>query len=274
MVKIYTDTNILRYFGEAFAIRYVPPQVAMQLLLAPLAMLELLSQLGTDDAEAAFTAVRALPRVHNPAGTGVLPWTDNFFGISLFRLPLGEDLSISAVNNAVNRVLSADTAAELRIEGEEMRALLDAGKHQAADNFVALRISMQAEGKLDAAEDRRIFAQSIARRAGIDPASVDVVSVLTHLDAHYRFEQQRIQAAYDIPNYNIQKRANDAYDAELLIYLADPSLHLLTCDRGFERVGNSPQANRIHIVTPDDVLDPDRAIATLQTIVNSAAPTP
>ena len=272
MVKIYTDTNILRYFGEAFATKSIPPELKLQLLLAPLSMLELLSQLGTDGAESAFAAIKALPRVHNPAGTGVLPWTDNFFGMCLFNLLPGEDIAITSINNAINRVLNASSAAELRAEGEEMRVLLDAGKNDAASKFADLLNSVKAEGKIAPDEDRRIFARSIAHRAGIDPESVDVPFVLTHLDAHYLFEQQRINAAIENAAYNIQKRANDVYDAELLIYLADPSLHLLTCDTGFGRVGNSSQANRIHILPADTVRDPDKAVAALQSIIALAAP--
>ena len=63
MIKIYTDTNVLRYFGEAFATRTVPREIAIQLFLAPLAILELLSQLGTEGAESAFAAVQALSLV-------------------------------------------------------------------------------------------------------------------------------------------------------------------------------------------------------------------
>lgn len=80
---------------------------------------------------------------------------------------------------------------------------------------------------------------------------MDVDFIVAHLDAHYLFEQQRIDNAATNPEYNLKKRANDAYDSELLIYLADPSLHLLTCDTGFNRVKSSSQAKKIHIVPPD-----------------------
>jgi hypothetical protein len=219
MVRIYTDTNVLHYFGEAFAASTVPEEIAIQLFLAPLATLELLSQLGTKNAESAFAAVQALPRVHNPAACGVLPWTDDFLRMCLFKQQPEQDIITQSISNAVNRVLNAASAAELKAEGEEMRALLDKGKNEAADNFTALRASVSVEGRIVPAEDRRIFAQSIARRAGVEPESVDVDFVLTHLDAHYRFEQQRINAAIDIPEYNVTKHANDVYDSELLIYL-------------------------------------------------------
>jgi hypothetical protein len=86
------------------------------------------------------------------------------------------------------------------------------------------------------------------------------------LDAHFRLERQRIETAIRDENYNIERRANDLFDAEFLIYLADPSLNFLTCDRGFRRAGLSPQANRIHIVSTDDLLSAERAIGTFKRI--------
>lgn len=236
-------------------------------------MLELLSQLGTDGADSAFSAVQALLRVHNPAATGMLPWSDDFFRICLFSAAPGHDTTTASINNAVIRVLNAASAAELRGEGEEMRAMLDRGKVESAKNFMNLMDGIKKDGRLKESQDRRIFAESIARRAGVDPATVNVDFVVSALDAHYRFEQRRMDAAIANPNYNIMGRANDVYDAELLIYLADPSLHLLTCDRGFSRVRNSPQANRIHIVSADALRSPDAAIAALEQIISSPAST-
>jgi hypothetical protein len=246
VVKIYTDTNVLHYFGQAFQTEGVPEQVAVQLLLAPIAILELLSQLGTKDAESAFAGVQALPRVHNPEACGVLPWSDDFFRMCLFKAPPGKEDIIRSINNAIVRVLNAGSASELKAEGEEMRALLDAGKQMALNDFSVLRDSMRTEGRLDPAEDRKIFAQSIARKADVDPEKIDVDFVVRNLDAHYTFEQQRIGNAASNPEYNIEKRSNDAYDAELLLYLADESLHLLTCDTGFNRAKASSQGDRIH----------------------------
>lgn len=269
MVKIYTDTNVLHYFGQAFHTESVPAEIAVQLLLAPIAILELLSQLGTKDAESAFAGVQALPRVHNPEACGFLPWSDDFFRMCLFKTPPSKEDVIRSINNAIVRVLNAGSVSELRAEGEEMRRLLDASKQMALNDFAALRDSMQAEGRLDPAEDRRIFAQSIARKADADRETVDVDFVVRSLDAHYTFEQQRIGNAATNREYNIEKRSNDAYDAELLLYLADPSLHFLTCDNGFNRAKASSQGDRIHIVPPDALQDPQRAVKVLQGILGS-----
>jgi hypothetical protein len=267
MLKLYSDTNVLRYFGEAFRTDAVPAEIAVQLLLAPLALLELLSQLGTKDAESAFAAIQALPRIHNPEGCGILPWSDDFFRMCLFNLPPGEDVMIRSLNNALIRVLNAGSASELKVEGDEMRLMMEAGKQDALNNFTVLRDSMRAEGKLGAAEDRTIFAQSIARRANVAPQFANVDLVVNQLAAHYAFEQQRIDNAASNPDYNLDKRINDTYDSELLIYLADPSLHFLTCDKGFNRAKNSSQGDRIHVVKPDALHTAEGAIALLQSIV-------
>lgn len=272
MVKLYTDTNALHYFGNAFATEKLQDDVPVQLLLSPLSIMELLSQLGTNLAESAFNAIRALPRVHNAGGTGMLPFSDDFFRIALFNLPPGEDPITPALNTAVNNVLAATSADELREEGIEMRALLDREKDREATNFQALLTSLRLEGPLDEAENRVIFARSIARRAGIDENEVDAAKVVANLDAHFQFERERMRVGAETRAYNVAKRKNDIFDAELLIYLADTSLHLLTSDQGFRRASQSSQAARIHLVTPESLLTAETATATLRAIAEDAAP--
>jgi len=270
MIKIYTDTNVLRYFGSAFAATALAEDLPVQLLVSPLALMELLSQLGTDQAQEAFNAVQALPRVHNQGPTGVLPWSDDFFRIAIFNEPPGEDVTTPLLNKAVNNVLNAIGPEDLRTAGEEMRDLLDREKNAAAENFAALLNSWRAEGPLPEQEHQTIFARSIARRAGVDANSVDVDQVVDRLNALYTFEKQKVEAAASSPNYNVTSRANDVYDTELLIYLAEPSLRLLTCDRGFRRARESSQANRIHIETINSLQDADRVTETLRRIVAAA----
>ncbi len=119
-------------------------------------------------------------------------------------------------------------------------------------------------------EHRAIFARSIARRAGVDEATVDVDFVVKSLDALYVFESHRMQVGAQNLDYNVDKHSNDVYDAELLIYLADPTLHLLTSDRGFRRIEKSSQAGRVHIADADCLRDPKCATHTIRGIVEAA----
>jgi len=270
MVKIYTDTNVLRYFGTAFAKASLTKDLRVQLLLSPLSVMELISQLGTEGAEEAFAAVQALPRVHNSEATGVLPWPDDLFRMSLFNLPPSEDTITPALNNAVINVLNAAKAEDLREDGKEMRALLDQAKSEAAKDFSAVLAGWRSEGPLSEAEHKAIFARSIARKAGFDEAKVDVDFVVKSLNAFYVFEGHRIQIGAQYDDYNVVKHSNDVYDAELLLYLADPTLHLLTSDKGFRRVEKSSQANRVHIADAACLKNPECASNTLRSIVEAA----
>jgi hypothetical protein len=269
MVKIYTDTNVLRYFGTAFANASLADDLQLHLFLSPLTIMELASQLGTKDAEEAFTAVHALPRVHNAKACGMLPWSDHFFRMCLFNLPPGEDTITMALNNAIVRILNTAKAEELREEGKEMRLLLDACKGEAAKNFSALLESWRSEGSVSEEEHRAIFSRSIAHRAKVDETKVDVDLVVNSLHALYVFENHRMQIGARNHNYNVDKHSNDAYDAELLIYLADPRMHLLTCDTGFRRVEKSSQANRVHIAEVACLRDAKCATETIRRIVES-----
>jgi hypothetical protein len=267
MAKIYTDTNALRYFGFAFAKTDLPEDLRKHLLLSPIALMELISQIGTAGAEEAFAAIHALPRVHNPAGTGMLPWVDDFFRISLFNLPPGKDTITPALNNAVANVLNAAKAEDLLDEAKEMRVVLDNAKDEATKNFSAVLSNWRSEGPLSEAEDKAIFARSIARQAGFDETKVDADFVAKSLDAYYLFEHGRMQVGAQHVGYNVGKHANDVWDAELLIYLADPTLHLLTSDKGFRRIEKSHQANRVHIADATCLQDAKCASALLRGIL-------
>jgi len=234
--------------------------------------MELISQLGTEGAEEAFAAVQALPRVHNARATRMLPWPDDFFRVSLFNLPPGKDTITPALSNAVINALNAAKAEDLSDDGKEMRTLLDEAKGEAARNFSAVLNSWRSEGPLSEAEHKAIFVRSIARQAGFDEAKVDVDFVVKSLNAHYVFESHRMEVGARNHDYNVDKHSNDVYDAELLIYLADPTLHLLTSDKGFRRVERSSQANRVHIADAACLRNPECATNTIRGIVEAAGP--
>jgi hypothetical protein len=271
MAKIYTDTNVLRYFGEAFANASLADDLRAELLLAPLAVMELISQLGTAGAADAFAAVQAFPRVHNSAASGMLPWSDDLFRISIFGLPPDENVMMPALNNAINNILNSKCPEDLFDDGAEIRALLVSAKEEAAKQFADVLDEWRSAGALEEAEHRRIFAQSIARRAGFDEDKVDVDAVLSALNALYMFEKTRMTVGASEPEYNVLTHKNDVFDAEMLIYLADPTLHLLTSDAGFNRTERSFQGNRVHVVPANCLRNAKCAEETIRRIVKAGA---
>jgi hypothetical protein len=101
---------------------------------------------------------------------------------------------------------------------------------------------------------------------------LNIDKIVDNLHAHFIFERERVRVGAEAHNYNVAKRKNDIFDAELLIYLADPSLHLLTSDRGFRRAIHSPRATRIHLVTPESLSSAEIATTTLRAIAGEANP--
>lgn len=95
---------------------------------------------------------------------------------------------------------------------------------------------------------------------------------MNNLNALYVFENQRMKVAARSRDYNVDKHSNDVYDAELLIYLADPTLHLLTSDKGFRRVENSSQAGRVHVADADCLMNAQCATDLIRQIVQTADP--
>jgi len=271
MARIYTDTNVLRRFGSAFADADLPQDLQDRLVLSPLVVLELASQLGTDGRGEAFAAFRSLRRVHDSAGIGMplLPWSDDFFRISLFDLPQRENTITPALTNLVLNVLDAATAEHLRDEGIEARSMFEIMKGEADAVFSLLRDSVKSGGWPSEFEHRAKFARCIARRAGFDEEKVDIDFVAKSLNAYYVFGNQRLRAAVGHHNYNIHKHSNDTVDEESLIYLAVPDLHFLTGDTGFRRVMTSSQADRVHIADAARLGDAEYASSVLRHIAQA-----
>jgi hypothetical protein len=169
-------------------------------LLSPLSVMELLSQLGTDGAAEAFAAVQAFPRFQNAKATGMLPWSDDLFRICLFRESAGKDVVTPALNNAVTRVLNTPAVEDIRIDGQELRNLMDTGKDQTAKQLSEVLKAWRSEGALPEEDHRVIFARSIARQAGVDEAKVDVTFVVNSLHALYVFEKTKIATAAENPH--------------------------------------------------------------------------
>jgi hypothetical protein len=268
--KIYTDTNTLRYFGTAFRASRLDEDLRDQMIMSPFSVLELIAQLATGGVEEAFSAIQAIPRVHNAAAIGLLPWSDDLIRQTVFGLDPEEDVITPALNNAVNNSLNATTPTVLHHDALQLRNLLIRAKGVAVANFSALLNSWRSEGPITHEAHRTIFASSIARRCGAPTEDVDVNRAIHLLNAFYIFQLEKLAIAAQHANYNAARRANDLYDAEQLVYLSDPTLHFLTSDGGFNRSAASSQFDRIHIAQPASLMDTAQASAIIRDILTNA----
>jgi hypothetical protein len=267
--KIYTDTNALRYFGDAFRASSLDDDLRDHLLMSPVSILELLSQLATRGGKDALSAVQAIVNVYNPSHTGLLPWSEDAFREAVFGVPAKPDTFTDAATGAVNDCLAATTARELHKQSTRLRGLLDEAKHETTAAFADLLKACKSDGPMPDDTHRSIFAHAIAERAEVSTGEVDVDKVIDRLDALYVYEVDKLKAAIGSHNYNVKKHENDFFDAEQLVYLAYPGLNFLTCDTGFNRAAASPQFARIHIVSPEFLMDHATASALIRNILAS-----
>lgn len=267
--KIYADTNALRYFGTAFSESPLDDSLRDRLLMSPISIMELLSQLATGGAEDAFSAVQAIARVYNPVHAGLLPWSEDAFREAVFGLPPKPDTLTETITAAVNDCLAATTPQELHNESSYLQILLNEAKDETTAAFADLLNAYKNEGPLLDSTHRRIFAYSIAERAGVSTEDANVNKVIDSLNALYVYEVDKLKTAAEADNYNVKKHANDLFDAEQLAYLAYPALKFLTCDKGFNRAAASSQFKSICIVAKECLTDHEKASSVIRTILTS-----
>jgi hypothetical protein len=143
---------------------------------------------------------------------------------------------------------------------------MDETTAKTAQDFGRLLEAARKEG-LEGENFSRAWFQGITNRIKADPKSRNMPEIIADLNAYHEFERGKLRVALNIKDYNPEKHKNDRLDAEQLIYLSDPSLNFLTCDKGFANlVGNSPQSKRIITVSPLELVEPSRVEALIRGI--------
>jgi hypothetical protein len=264
---IFFDTNVLRYFARAFRDTSVDPELKQHFAVSPISLLELLSELATSDANQAFQTVRALPNIFDTDRLPLLPWEDDVFRVLIFNLPQPQSRLPELLGNATRRVFDAKDPDDIKEDARQLREMMDQGKFEATEDFARLLNSWRAHGGVADEEHRRIFATSIARRAGLPPEGIDVDNVIEKLNALWVYEQERLTNAAAERAYEPHRHENDVYDAQQLVYLAHPGLHFLTCDRGFRKAAGALQFDRIHWEPNQIFENPVEATRVMRSII-------
>ena len=93
-----------------------------------------------------------------------------------------------------------------------------------------------------------VWAAALLIGQGIIYQASDLEKIGAALDAAYEYDSFLFRVA---PKYNFHadRNAGDWIDSQMLFYLADPQMHIVTCDtRLRERISKSPQAIRVHVI--------------------------
>jgi hypothetical protein len=84
--------------------------------------------------------------------------------------------------------------------------------------------------------------------------------ILSTMDAAWRYELSRYQLART-PAYDFSRHASDWLDSQLLYYLADPTIHLVTYDTKRLRHGTRGSTQSSRILHFDDLLAMARKVS-------------
>jgi hypothetical protein len=265
--RIYLDTVAFREVGKAFEKKQLSSDLKDRIFLSPLTVFEVLSQLTIEKGDEVLSQIRAFYNWTNPEHAGMLPWPDDMLFQLWFKKSSPDDGFTKRMEMAFNVCLAADSTKKLQEEAGKLKDLMDRMRQDSAQNFgrlveAARREPFEGEGFSN------VWFRGIAAWVKADPSSKSVSEIVSILNAYHEFEENKLKTAVKNKGYNPEKRKNDLFDAEQLIYLGDSSLCFVTCDTGFQNlVKKSPQAERIFVLTLAELADAKKVDAVLRVIV-------
>jgi hypothetical protein len=262
--RIYFDTVAFRKVGKAFEKDSLPKDLRERMLISPITVFEVLSQLTVAVADEVLSQLQALYNWTNPKRTGLLPWPNDALSGIWFQKPALDNDFTSRMQKAFNVCLAATSAQSLRDEAGKLKDVMDRMKQQTAEDFRRLVEAARKE-PLEGEKFTDAWFRGIANRVKADPATKSASEIVLALNAYHEFEEAKLKIAVQNKDYNPEKHQNDLFDAEQLIYLSDPSLCFLTCDTGFQNlVTKSPQRSRINTVQLADLASAKQVEALLR----------
>jgi len=264
--RIYFDTVAFRVVGKAFEKDVLHADLKSRILISPITLFEIWSQLTITKSEEVLRQIQSVPN-WTDSNIGLLPWPDDALYALWHQKLAPDDGFTKKIEQAFNLCLAATYPDQLREAAGDLRDAIDDVTDKMALEFKNLLDSARASG-LGSRDFSNAWYLGIAKRAKGDPSSKSFDAIRSGLNAYYEFEMSKLQVALDNKTYNPDKHKNDVLDAEQLVYLYDDSLNFLTCDSGFGNlVKNSAQSKQIVITTQDKLSNAMQVESFLRTIL-------
>lgn len=279
-LHVFLDTNAFRYFGIAFEKAQLAADVRDKILISPLSAFEAFAQLGDEDEAQAELVLRQIHALHNwtnPHHAGLLPWPDVMLQMLWSQKPVQDDDFMERMQQSFNVILTSDSLSPLKDAALQQKKMMDDFKDTMAHDFKNMLDDLKKQqGKKEKQKAKPVdtttpWFNGIVKRAKADANSKTIPEVQSLLSAYHEFEQSKLQTALLIPEYNplSHKNQNDIIDSEQLIYLGEPSLCMLTADKGFKsKVEKSSQAARVIVAAVEDLTDAQKAEALMRGVLS------
>lgn len=261
---VYFDTDALRNIASALREASQAVDLRGHLAHSQITLLELISQIASKASGKVFEQIRALPHFTNRK-TALLPRPDDFLAGVISGSPLSVDhQNVKTRELEINACLAASSVSEIRDPAGRLKGELDKHKTEMANMLVSIVDQYRQErNKFD-----DLWTDGLLKRTGLPSNICSRQSIISKLSALYEFDKHGFEAALSDVNYPATKYSNDNLDREQLIYLADQSLHFVTCDKQYsKKTVASSHSERIHTVKPEELNSPENGEKLLRHIV-------
>lgn len=277
--RVFFDTNAFRYFGKGFEQVSLAEELQNQILISPLSAFEVFAQLGDEDkskAQTVFQQIHAIRNWTNPKHAVLLPWPDDMIRSLLFQKDVQDEDFRKRMQDSFNVILNTTSLEPLKEVALQQKQMMEEFKLNMANDFKNMVDDLKAQqGKVGnkkamPVDTTPVWANGVVKRAKADSTSKTISEVQALFGAYHEYEQEKLRRALISPGYNplSHDNQNDIIDAEQLVYLGDPSLCMLTSDKGLKsKVTKSNQATRIVLATPQDLMDSQRAEGVIKAII-------
>jgi len=153
------------------------------------------------------------------------------------------------LGNAVQSAFHADTVADVQADAEQLRDLLDRTKLHSTEDFAALLTSWRQHGGLANDEHQKDLCYIHCQPEQVYSRETLRLTAHRHVERTMDLRIRPHRECASEREYDPYNHQNDVFDMQQLIYLAQPDMHFLTCDRGFRRARQSSQYDRITLGT-------------------------
>lgn len=265
---VYFDSDAFRCVGSAFRNVSLAPDVRQHILHSQITLLEVISQVASRASTTVLAQIQAIRNFTNPGGTGLLPWPEAFIASVVFKKPfLVDDANLKTRELEINACLNAQSAEEIREPSGRLRGELERYKSEMARALEAITLQCRATPE----KFTDLWVRGVTARAGVEQGVRSEKEIALILGALYEFDRRAFESAVRDPDYPADEYKNDNVDREQLIYLADPALHFITCDKQYsKKVSQSEQSKRIHTLSQQDLDTSTKVEAILRDIIGAA----
>lgn len=259
-MSVYFDTNIIRYLREGLKEQSLSQEQKQKVVLSPISVLELVSQIAVVP-DKALGAIHAMRSWIDTQHADLLCWRDVFIAHWIFSKELADEVS-----EGLKRVLtvcyeSEAADAKLREDAGALLKFLRNAKCKKAtllENAAhTIRKTPKENGKDNLRAGARLaIASGLRTIVAVTSDEMSDHAIAGHLPAYFEYHTDLIERTIPCEGFDFfsAKHLNDHFDAEQLVFLADPSLHFFTTDKGYRCAAKVEP--RVHILLASQVQAP------------------